>query len=155
MKSLIRFALLLLLASSSISFARDDPETEEFRRLEVAWSEAIRAQDRTKLESFLAPEYTLTAAQPTQLSVTDRAEWLQNATTGYKLHEFTFKQIVVRRYGNVAVVSSFYTQRATVNGRDRSGDAFLTDVWVKVRGKWKVSARYSSSPKASTPKVPA
>lgn len=154
MKTPVRFALLLLLASSSLASAREDADTEEFRRLEVAWSEAIRAQDREGLESFLAAEYTLTVAQPTGLSVTDRAAWLKNATTVYKLHEFTFKEIAVRRYGDVAVVSSFYTQRATVNGRDRSGDAFLTDVWVKVQGKWKVSARYSSNPKASAPQVP-
>ena len=154
MKTLIRFALIFLLSSSSVSFAREHPETAEFRRLEVAWSEAIRAQDGAKLESFLAPDYALTVAQSAGLSVTDRATWLQNATTVYKLHDFAFKEVVVRRYGNVAVVSSFYNQRATVNGRDRSGDAFLTDVWVNVGGEWKVSARYSSDPKASTPKVP-
>jgi ketosteroid isomerase-like protein len=153
MKSPARFVFLLL-AFSSVAFAQEDPEVREFQRLEIAWSEAIRDQDREALEEFLAPEYTLTVAQSDRLGVTDRATWLKNATEGYKLHEFAFKEIVVRRYGNVAVVSSFYTQQATVNGRDRSGDAFLTDVWEKVGGKWRVSARFSSSPKTSNARMP-
>ena len=153
MKTLLRFSLLILLFYGSGLFAQEQTDVEEFRNLEETWSQAIRAQDIPKLESFLAADYTLTVAQPKGLSFTSRAEWLNNISI-YKLHEFNFKEITVRRYGAVAVVSSFYTQRATVNGRDRSGDAFLTDVWVKVDGKWKVSARYSSNPKTSTRQVP-
>lgn len=154
MKTSVQFALVLLLAFGFRSVAAEDGETAAFHALEVAWSEAIRAQDREALESFLAAEYTLTVAEPGGLSVTDRATWLKNATSVYKVHEFTFKDMVVRRYGDVAIVSSLYNQRATVNGRDRSGDAFLTDIWVKVGGTWKVSARYSSNPKAGPAKVP-
>ena len=154
MKTFVQIALLLAPAVSFVAIAHEEPDDQEFRRLEIAWTEAVRAQDKGLIESFLAPDYTLTVAQPAGLIFTDRATWLKNATTTYKVHDFAFKEIAVRRYGDVAVVSSIYTQRATVNGRERSGDAFLTDVWVKVSGKWKVSARYSSDPKPRVPQVP-
>jgi hypothetical protein len=92
---------------------------------------------------------------PGKLGTTDRATWLDNATTVYVIHDFRFDDVVARRYGDTVVVSSLYTQKATVNGRDRSGEAFLTDVWVREGGAWKVAARYSSSPKAAAKPVAA
>lgn len=154
MKTLARIALVLASGLGFAASASDPPDDQEFRRLENAWTEAVKAQDEGRIASFLAPDYTLTVAQPAGLVSTDRATWLRNATTAFQVHEFAFKDLVVRRYGEVAVVSAIYTQRATVNGRERSGDAFLTDVWVKVGGEWKVSARYSSDPKARVPQVP-
>lgn len=151
MKTFIRLSLLLLLLSNTSLSARERTDAAEFQALEEAWSKAIQTQNGPMLESFLAADYTLTVAQPQGLSVTTRADWLKNISV-YKLHAFVFKEVAVRRYGNVAVVSSLYSQQATVNGRDRSGDAFLTDIWIKVDGRWKVSARYSSNPKTASPK---
>ena len=147
MKVLKLLLVGVLGAVASFAAVAEDAQTAEFRALEIAWSQAIRAQDREKLETFLSPDYTLTVALPTGLSVTEREAWLQNAVTVYKIHEFEFTEVAVRRIGDVAIVSSRYKQKATVNGRDRSGNAFLTDVWVRADGKWRVSARYSSSVK--------
>ena len=143
--------LLVGAVGAAVSFVAvaEDRETAEFKALEIAWSEAMRAQDRNRLESFLSSDYTLTVALPTGLSVTERDAWLRNAVTVYKIHEFEFAEVAVRRFGDVAVVSSRYKQKATVDGRDRSGESFLTDVWVRINGKWRVSARYSSRAKGA------
>ena len=154
MDTFVKTALLACLALSPAAMSQAPSSDGEFLRLETAWTEAMKAQDGDSIESFLAPDFTLTVAQPTGLVVTDRAAWLRNATTTFKVREFAFKHFAVRRFGDVAVVSSIYTQLATVNGRPRSGDAFLTDVWTRVDGQWKVSARYSSDPKARTAQPP-
>ena len=157
MKIVRLLAAVLFVVTCRAACAADDASVAKFRTLEEEWSSAIKAQDRNKLEEFLRPEYTLTVARANQLAHTDRASWLQNATTGYVLHEFRFDELTVREYGEVAVVSSRYTQKATVGGRDRSGEFFLTDIWVKTGERWQVSARYSSRPEqvkaaaASTP----
>ena len=129
----------------------DDPAVIEFRAREEAWANAIKAQDRAALEAFLAPDYSLTVALAGGLAKVNRASWLKNAVSTYKLHEFSFDEVAVRQYGNTAVVTSRYTQKATVDGGDRSGQFFLTDVWVRLKGKWKVSARYSSRLEARKP----
>jgi ketosteroid isomerase-like protein len=140
---LVFLSALMLLARSA--FASEDVRTAKFRALEEAWTAAIKSQDRASLEPFLRPEYSLTVARAGKpLGFTDRAEWLRNATTTYVIHEFQFHEIVVREYGDTAVVSSRYTQKATVNGRSRESEAFLTDIWVKTGSAWQVSARYSS-----------
>ena len=50
----------------------------------------------------------------------------------------------VNVYGETAVMRSHYKQHATVQGKDRSGELLLTDVWVKRDGRWQVVARHSS-----------
>jgi ketosteroid isomerase-like protein len=117
--------------------------TDRFRTLEVNWGDAIKRQDRAAIERFLAPDYSLTIAVSGRLSVIDRESWLKAATSTYVVHSFSIESIVVRDYSSVAVVSSLYRQSATVDGSDRSGEFFLTDVWVKTGDEWRVSARYS------------
>jgi hypothetical protein len=73
-----------------------------------------------------------------------RADWLDAA---YKIEAYEFKELVAKRFGtDVVVVTSYYTQKAIVDGRDRSGDFFLTDVWVRDGKRWRVAWRHSSEP---------
>jgi ketosteroid isomerase-like protein len=60
--------------------------------------------------------------------------------------DFVYEKMSVRLLGNVAIVASIYSQRASLNGIDRGGEFFLTDVWEKRDGRWQVVARYSSRP---------
>lgn len=134
----ISMGILLSLAPSSAE-SQDTP-AGRFRALEEAWSNAIKAQDQARLEQFLRPEYTLTVARAGKpLASADRASWLKSAVTTYVIHEFQFNEIGVREYGNIAVVTARYAQKATINGRFRSDESFLTDVWVKTGNQWQVS----------------
>lgn len=146
-------AATLFLIICGAACGADEPVTAKFKTLEEEWSCAIKAQEKAKLEEFLRPEYTLTVARAGQLARTDRASWLQNAITGYVLQEFHFDELTVLEYAQIAVVSSRYTQKATFDGRDRSGEFFLTDIWVKTGDRWQVSARYSSRPEPATPAI--
>jgi ketosteroid isomerase-like protein len=124
----------------------DSDLQREFRGLETQWMDAAKAQNRPRLEEFLAPDFVLTiAALGKPLTHVSRADWLDMA--GYKIQEYEFKELVARRFGEgVVVVTSYYTQKATVDGRDRSGDFFLTDIWVRNETRWRVAWRHSSEP---------
>jgi ketosteroid isomerase-like protein len=119
-----------------------------FSDLEHQWMNAVKRQDIAALERILAPEFTLTVAiEGLPLESTGRADYLAACKGYYVIHEFTFNEIAVRRYGEVAVVISRYRQKATLGGtEDRSAEYFLTDTWVRHNGVWKVVARYSSRP---------
>jgi hypothetical protein len=121
---------------------------KEFRGLETRWTDAIKAQDRRRLEEFLAPGYVLTiAALDKPLIHVSRADWLDAAGTTYKIQTYEFKDLVARRIGDsVVVVTSYYTQKAIADGRDRSGDFLLTDIWVLDGKRWRVAWRHSSEP---------
>lgn len=139
---------LMAAAFAGPALAADDVVIAKFKALEEAWSNALKAQDRATLDRFLSADYTLTVAIEGRLIQVDRESWLTNATSTYVVHEFEFQELVVREYGDTAVVSSRYTQEATVNGRDLSDEFFLTDIWIRSGDTWKVSARYSSRPES-------
>jgi ketosteroid isomerase-like protein len=96
------------------------------------------------LERTLAPEFALVVSARPEARV-DRAAWLRTAGTEYTCETFRYDGMQVRDFGDVVVVSSLATQRATAFGQDRSGTFFLTDIWrVGAEGRWQVIARYSS-----------
>src|SRR5262249_53311661 len=113
-----------------------------FTGLETEWMEAARRKDRAALERFLADDYELrTSARPGEPIPPE--EWLQTAMDRYNLRSFTIGQMAVRELGDAALVSFLYRQEAELEGRDRSGDFFVVDAWVRTDGVWKVKARYA------------
>lgn len=114
------------------------------RALQEAWMAAWIANDRDALERILAPEFALIVSARPEARV-NRAAWLRTAGTEYTCEAFRYDAMQVRDFGDVVVVSSLATQRATAFGQDRSGTFFLTDVWqAGANGAWQVIARYSS-----------
>jgi|SRR5215203_2670501 len=122
----------------------------EIRAQQDAWMAAWIANDRAALERILAPEFALVVSAQPEARV-DRAAWLRTAGTEYRCDAFRYEGMQLRDFGDVVVVSSLATQRATAFGRDRSGTFFLTDIWrAGENGAWQVIARYSSYAEPST-----
>ena len=110
------------------------------------WMQAWVAQDRAALEDSLAPGFALVAsANPETLF--DRARWLATCDQ-YVCTRFHYRDVVVRELApDTAVMSAIAEQEAAINGVDRSGSFFVTDVWrLEPDGQWRVCARYSSNP---------
>jgi ketosteroid isomerase-like protein len=127
------------------------PEVERtIQGLQDRWMQAWRERDRATLEQLLAPDFALVvSAQPSQ-SVA-RAAWLPMALSGYSCDTFEYRNMQVRDFVDLVVVSSIGVQRATAFGVDRSGEFFLTDLWRPTAdGTWQVFARYSSHPESQT-----
>ena len=58
-----------------------------------------------------------------------------------------FADIYVRRIGSAALFSATLELKASLDGRDRSGRLFVTDLWRKRRiGGWKLVQRVISKP---------
>src|SRR6476661_9249961 len=122
----------------------DLAETIEHRS--TRWMQAWVDQDRAVLEDSLAPDYALiVSALPGRRM--DRALWLATCDT-YRCKSFRYRDVQVRELApGIAVMSSIAEQQAAMNGVDRSGAFFLTDVWRREPdGAWRVCARYSSHP---------
>ena len=117
----------------------------QIRELEVAWMRAWIARDFGTLEQVLAPDFSLiVSARPEQLI--PRSKWLEMARDSYRGTAFHYDSMVVRILGDIAVVASIASQTAAVNGAERSGQFFLTDVWRRAGNGWQVVARHSSHP---------
>ena len=114
---------------------------ELFTRLERDWMRAVQEKDQTALETMLAPEFALrTSDNPEDMQ--PRAEWVQHVLTDRGVHSFGQRAMAIRAFMGVAVVSFVLTERVTVDGKNRSYDYFVIDLWEARHDKWKVCARY-------------
>jgi ketosteroid isomerase-like protein len=120
------------------------PLDTEIRRLEHAVQDALRRRDMDFLEQVLAPEFTLTTGRPGS-EVRSRSEWLEVSARTYQVSSFGFDEIVVQRYGEVAVARARYRQVARMGEADRTGTFRMTDVWHHREGRWQLVCRHSTA----------
>lgn len=110
------------------------------------WMQAWVERDGVVLEQSLAADFALVVSATPGLRL-DRAIWLQTACTRYVASEFSYHNVQVRELGpGLAVMSSIAEFSAEIDGVPRNGPLFIVDVWREFEGRWKVCARYSSSP---------
>ena len=125
-----------------------DP-AQEVERAATRWMQAWMTLDRAVLEDSLAQDFTLTvSAFPTRPMA--RQTWLATCDR-YRCARFAYRDIQVRAIADgFAVMSSIAEQEATLDGNDRSGAFWLTDMWRREEdGAWRVFARFSGYPEPS------
>jgi ketosteroid isomerase-like protein len=125
-------------ASQPASQAAPDAASDELVTLTNAWNDAINANDRAKLESFLAPEFALYTWSGKLW--TTRSPWLDNVR---RYSDSALREISPRVYGDFAVVTSSSTFVVTDDGQSSSKTAVLVDTWRRTNGRWQVVARKS------------
>jgi ketosteroid isomerase-like protein len=137
-------AALLGLAALAWSAAAQADTAADIRAQEAAWEQAIRANDRGKLNALLAPEFRLMRAEKGRVLMTSRAQWFA-ALVGYTLHEFEVRVVDVAAAGNSAVATVEGHWKVGVKGRGiREENFILSDTWVRRRGQWQVLYRHST-----------
>ena len=122
------------------------PTDSDFAAVHAAserWMKAWLEQDLGALDSFLAPDFTLIIGNAPAARVS-RADWLAMVPR-YVCTEFAYHDVQLRALDAMVMMSAIGEQRATVDGVDRSGRFFVTDVWRRTDdGSWQVAARYST-----------
>jgi hypothetical protein len=117
------------------------PEAE-LTALERAWMEAWIRKDREMCSRILADDFILTSARGVLMS---KSDWLAGLAM-FDCTAFAWDEIIVRLFGEVAIVHSRIRQAAAVAGHDWSGVFLLTDVWVRRDGQWQVVSRHGTGP---------
>jgi hypothetical protein len=115
----------------------------ELPALERAWMSAWIVKDRATCEALLDDEFLLSSARGVLIR---KAEWLAGAMSVFNCREFEWQEVLVRPFGNVALVHSTIRQVASVADQDWSGTFMLTDAWVFRDGRWRVVSRHGTGP---------
>ena len=149
-RALLSFLLVLLPSGRGYGQSRIDSlaVATEIGRLEQRWATALVQQDTTALQRLLAPEYALVVSAAPQGPIT-RAAWLATLPE-YQTQSLTITGLTVRVLGDLALASFIGDLAARVRGVERRGKYFLTDVWRRQNGEWRVIARYSSRPEEAS-----
>ena len=111
--------------------------------LERAWMNAWIAKDRATCEAVLDDEFLLSSARGVLIR---KAEWLAGAMGVFNCREFEWLSVLVRPFGDVALVHSTIRQVASVGDQDWSGVFMLTDAWVLRDAQWRVVSRHGTGP---------
>ncbi len=122
--------------SQPTSQAGLDATSAELVTLTNAWTEAINANDRAKLEALVAPEFAAYGWNGELWAV--RSPWLDN------VHFYsgnTLREISPRVYGDFAIVTSVATFVVTYDGHPSNITAVLVDTWRRTNGRWQVVTR--------------
>ena len=125
---------------------QQDADFADIEQRSRQWMDAWMAQDRAALEPYMADDYVLIVSSVPQHRV-DRETWLRTATSAYRCTRFAYEGIQMRRIADgVIAMSSITDFDAVMDNVDRSGRYFVTDLWRRDSGDWKICARYSSRP---------
>ena len=143
---------LLILLPSGRGYAQSHADSltmaAEIGRLEQRWATALVQQDTAALHRLLAPEYALVISAAPQRPIM-RTAWLATLPE-YQTQSLTITGLTVRVLGDLALASFIGDLAARVRGVERRGKYFLTDVWRRQNGAWRVIARYSSRPEEAS-----
>lgn len=113
---------------------------ESVLRLERETMDAIRAKDAKALERVLAPGFVY-RAPGVELS---RAEFLQNvASLPGRILSVEGSELRVNVYGDTAILTGVQHSRVkTDDGVEHTSTVAFTDVFVRQRGRWRLSLAY-------------
>lgn len=136
MKTVLLAVLLLFQVNARAS------ETETLRALDATWNDLRLAANAAGLEPLLADDWLLTHSDG---RVQSKREYLDELRTGSRSNQaISNESVVVRLYGESAVVTGTSIQSGVSNGQPWSGRFRFTRVWIRRAGHWLMVASHSS-----------
>ena len=109
---------------------------------EQAWMDAWQRRDMEACARLLADEFQLVSARSGELF--GKEKWLALAEVAFVCRHFTFDEVQVQTYGDIAIAHCLYRQQGSAWGRDWSGLFRITDVWIWRGNRWQAVTRHST-----------
>ncbi len=134
MRSLIVGAAVLMLAGAAGAACAAEDVAKTLTDLEAKWSAAGLTQDVKAVDAILAPDWVGRGPSGKQNNKAKALADMKDPTsktTAVKNHD-----VVVRVFGNVAVVQGFDDETSVEKGKDSSGTYSWTDVFQNRGGHW-------------------
>jgi ketosteroid isomerase-like protein len=125
--------------------AEADDLVAVFLDLEERWTQALVDGDLERARACMTDDFSITTAGWLDAPA-DGTAWFEHALGRFQLESFVFDEVVVRLYGEVAVVQSRCRQRGTErdSGKTWAMSFRYTDVWLADRPGWRVAIRHAT-----------
>src|SRR5712671_6802834 len=139
---------LFLLVCSGLTIplaAQEKADTAStIRKLEEKWTESYKKRQIDILSSLLAEDFVITVEDGNTYSKSGYIT--HSADPSVQVDVAEISDLKVRMHGDTAVVTGAYHERGKSNGKPYEYHDRLTDVWMKVGGKWQVISSHYSVP---------
>ncbi len=137
--------VLCLLAALAIRLpAQEKSDAATIRALELKWTESYKQHSIDILSGLLAEDFVITIEDGSVFSKAGYISHSADAATKVQVAELS--DLKVRMHGETAVVTGAYHEKGESNGKPYEYHDRMTDVWMKVGGKWQVLASHYSVP---------
>jgi ketosteroid isomerase-like protein len=111
---------------------------DQIKKMETDRAAAVVKGDWAKLEKETSDDYTLINVNG---QMTNKSQMVEGFKSGQnKLTADDLSDMTVRVYGNVAVLTGKADVKGTLAGKDVTGQAMFTRVYVKKGGHWQAVA---------------
>ena len=123
---------------------QDKSDAGTIRSLELKWTESYKQHSIDILSSLLAEDFVITVEDG---SVYSKAGYISHtADAKVRVDIAEMSDLRVRVHGDTAVVTGAYHEKGVSGGKAYEYHDRLTDVWMRVGGKWQVIASHYSVP---------
>jgi ketosteroid isomerase-like protein len=136
--------VLCLLAPSALrGQAQEKPDAASIRALELKWVDAYKQRKIAAVAALLADDYVITLEDG---STYGKVGFISYNAGPLRVDIADLADVRIRMYENTAVVTAAYHERGELGGKPYDYHDRLTDVWMKIRGKWQLIASHYSLP---------
>lgn len=143
MGSMIVLCLLACLTPSLAAKEKSDTASN-IRKLEEKWTEPYKKREINILSSLLAEDFIITLEDGNTYSKPGYISYTADPSVQVDVAETS--DLKIRIYGNTAVVTGAYHEKGKAKGKPYEYRDRLTDVWMKIGGKWQIIASHYSIP---------
>jgi ketosteroid isomerase-like protein len=119
-------------------------DAANIRAMELKWTESYKQRQVQELSSLLSEDFVITVEDGRMYSKTGYIS--HSAEPSVQVEVAEMSDLKVRVHGNTAVVTGAYHESGKSNGKPYEYHDRLTDVWMKVGGRWQVVASHYSVP---------
>jgi ketosteroid isomerase-like protein len=120
------------------------PDGTNVLALEKKWAETYKERDIGILSSLLAEDFIITVENGSTFGKEGYIS--HSADSSVRVDVAELSELKVRMHGNIAVVTGAYHEKGDSKGKHYEYRDRLTDVWMKMDGKWRVIASHFSVP---------
>jgi len=138
---LVLILTLFLIAGLAIPLAaQEKSDAASIRALELQWTESYKQRQVQILSSLLSEDFVITVEDGNTYSKMGYISHSAEPSVHVEVAEMS--DLKVRMHGNTAVVTGAYHERGQSKGKPYEYHDRLTDVWMKVGGRWQVVASH-------------
>ncbi|HYY72870.1 MAG TPA: nuclear transport factor 2 family protein [Candidatus Bathyarchaeia archaeon] len=136
-------ALFLLALIAIRSFAQEKADVATIRTMEAKWVEAYKQRQIATVASLLADDYVITQEDG---SVYGKVGFISYSAGSLRVDVAEASGLKIHMHDNIAVVTGAYHEKGVQGGKPYDYHDRLTDVWMKLHGKWQLIASHYSLP---------
>jgi ketosteroid isomerase-like protein len=138
---ILPLVLCLLGCCGAGALAQEKPDAAAIRVLETKWVDAYKQRQIAAVASLLAEDYVITVEDGTTYGKTG---FISYNAGPLRVDVAQLGDIRIRMHENIAIVTGAYHEQGEQGGKRYDYHDRLTDVWMKIAGRWQLIASHYS-----------